>query len=95
MNRLIDFVLRLFDLIEAEARAAQRNAAQFAVALVLWIAAGAFFMVGSLAVAAALFFAVRPQMGPGGALFLSALIPLVLAAICFLLGRHVLDRGRS
>ena len=90
MNTLIELVLRLAGLVEAEGRAARRNAVRIAIAVCIWVLATILVAVALLGLATSIFLGLASVMHPALALLIVAGIVLVIAIACALIGRTVL-----
>lgn len=93
MNTIIELVLRVAGLVEAEGRVAKRTAIRVVVASCIWALATILLAVGLLMVAAAIFLALAEVMHPAPALLAVALIVILTAGACALAGRSLVRRG--
>lgn len=92
MNTLIELVLRLAGLVEAEGRVAKENAVRVAAAVCIWVLATLLVGVGLLGFAAAIFLGLASVMHPAIAVLIVAAMVLVIAIACALVGQYVLKR---
>jgi hypothetical protein len=94
VNTLIELVLRLAGLVEAEGRVARQNAVRVAIAVCIWVLATILVAVGLLGLATSIFLGLASVLHPAIALLIVAAMVLVIAIACALIGRTVL-RHRS
>ena len=92
MNTLIDLVLRLAGLVEAEGRVAKQHAIRLAIAVCIWALATILVAAGLLGVATSMFLGLASVMHPALALLIVAAAVLTIALACALVGRTVLKR---
>lgn len=92
MNTLIELVLRLAGLVEAEGRAAKQNAVRVAAAVCIWVLATILVAVGLLGMATSMFLGLAEVMHPAVALLIVAALVIGIAVACALIGRSVLRR---
>jgi hypothetical protein len=92
VNTLIELVLRLAGLVEAEGRVAKQNAVRVALAVCIWALATILLAVALLGLATSVFLGLASVMHPAVALLIVAAMVLVVAVACGLIGRFVLKR---
>jgi hypothetical protein len=92
LNTIIELVLRVAGLVEAEGRVAKRTAIRVVIASCIWALATVLLAVGLILVAAAIFLALAEVMHPASALLVVALIIIAAAGACALLGRSIIQR---
>jgi hypothetical protein len=92
VNTLIELVLRLAGLVEAEGRVAKQNAVRVALAVCIWALATILLAVALLGLATSVFLGLASVMHPAIALLIVAAMVLVVAVACGLIGRFVLKR---
>lgn len=91
MKFLGQFIVRVADLLEAEARLARRGAYRFVAAVILLLAAAALLLVGTFTLAAAVYLALRRVL-PADAT--CAVIGGILVAIGFAAVNVAADKGK-
>lgn len=92
MKALIDIVLRIAELAEAEGRAAKRNAVQLIAGGLVCLGAVGLLLIGAAALLGAIYLLLSQAMPPAGALTIVAFIPLFAGLIGVLAGRALLRR---
>jgi hypothetical protein len=92
VNTLIELVLRLAGLVEAEGRMAKQNAIRVAIAVCIWALATILVAAGLLGLATSVFLGLASVMHPALALLIVAAMVLTIATACALIGRTVLKR---
>lgn len=92
MNTLIELVLRVAGLVEAEGRVAKQNAVRLSLAICIWVLATLLVGVGILGLATSVFLGLASVMHPALAVLIVAAMVLVIAIACALAGQYVLKR---
>jgi hypothetical protein len=92
VNSIIDLILRLAGLVEAEGRVAKQHAVRVAIAVCIWVLATILVAVGLLGLATSMFLGLASVMHPALALLIVAAMVLAIATACALVGKTVLKR---
>jgi uncharacterized membrane protein YbhN (UPF0104 family) len=92
LNTIIELVLRVAGLVEAEGRVAKRAAVQVAIGICIFALATVLVAVGLLCIAAAIFLALAEVMHPAAALLTIAVIVIAAAVGCAFAGKAVITR---
>lgn len=92
MNTIVELVLRVAGLVEAEGRVARRAAVRIVIAGCIWALGTILMAAGLLAVALAIFLALAEVVHPAAALLVVALIVIAGAVACALGGRSLVRR---
>ena len=87
MNTIIELILRVVDLLEAEGRNAKRHVVGVLAAVVVWLAALYFVLTGFFVVLGALFLGLNEVMHAAWALLIVSIVPLLLGVACVFIGR--------
>lgn len=86
------FVVRVADLVEAEARLARRSVFSLMVSIVAVIAAASLLLVGAFAIAAGIYLALRRALPPDAACAVIGVMLIALGLACAIVAGRM---GRS
>jgi hypothetical protein len=95
VKSLAEFIIRVVELLEAEARSAKKSFVFVIVATMIWTVATVLLLVGIVLVASGLYFTLAPVLGVAATLSIEGGLFIILALIFLLVGKSVVELEKS
>ena len=92
MQTLVEFVVRIANLLEAEGRLAKHHVVNVVVVSLVFLAATVLLVAAALVLVCAAYLGLRTVMPPAWAAALMGFVLLVAGLVCAIVGRALLSR---
>jgi hypothetical protein len=95
VKSLSEFIIRIIELFEAEARLARRSTVRMFAAVIIWGVSAACILIGILLLASGLYFTLAPVLGIAATLSIEGALFIIISLIALIIGKGMLEMGKD